>query len=58
MLRGQGKYWPNKTSDDFKNFIISLIISLFISELYNFDPRNYKCKSLSLDKLLILRSRL
>ena len=34
---------------DFKNFIVSLIISQFISKLYNFDPYNNKCKSLSLD---------
>ena len=40
------------------DFIVTLIISLFISKLYNFDPYNNKCKSLSLDKIIISESRL
>ena len=40
------------------DFIVTLIISLFISKLYNFDPCNNKCKSLSLDKIIISESRL
>ena len=43
----------SKRLDNFRNFIVSLIISLFISKLYNFDRYNKKCKSLSLDNFLI-----
>ena len=62
IWRGQGKNNTGKRKglskrlDDFKNFIVSLIISLFIWKLYNFDPYNNKCKNLSLDKILILGS--
>ena len=63
MLRGREKCWPKrrhfKRLDDFKNVIVSLIISpLCSSKLYNFDPYNNKCKSFSLDKLHISGSRL
>ena len=44
MLRRQEKYWLRKRSfktlDNFSYFIVSLIISLFILKLYNFDPYN------------------
>ena len=45
----------SKRLDDFKNFIVGLIISLF---RYSFDLYNNKCKSLSLDKFLMLGSTL
>ena len=48
----------SKRLDDFKNVIVSLIISLFASKLYDFDPYNNMRKILSLDKILVLRSRL
>ena len=47
----------SKCLDNFKNFVVSLIVSLFISKVYNFDTYNNKCKILSLGKFLILRSR-
>lgn len=57
ILREQGeKYWSKKSLskrlNDFKNFIFSIIISLFFSKLFNFDPFKNKCESLSLDKSL------
>ena len=69
MLRGRGNTGQrrgiSKRLDNFRNFIVSLIISVFISKLYNFDPynnnnnnNNNKCKSLSLDNFFILGSRL
>ena len=48
----------SKLLDNFRNFTVSLIISFFISKLYNFGPYNNECKSLLLDKLIILGSRL
>ena len=62
ICRGQGKNNTgqrkdlSKRLDNSKNFIVSLMISLFIWKLYNFDPYNNKCKSLSLDKIFILGS--
>ena len=57
-LKGEGntvrRRGISKRLVDFKSFIVSLIVSLFISKLYNFDPYNTKCKSLSLDKFLVL----
>ena len=40
MLRGKGRYFRglSKRLDDFRNFLVCLFISLFISKLYNFDP--------------------
>ena len=60
MLRGKGRYFRglSKRLDDFRNFLVSLIISLFVSKLYNFDPYIIKCKSLSFNTFLILGSRL
>ena len=61
-LRGQGKNTVrriglSKRSDNFKNLTGSLIISLFILKLDDFDTYN-NCKLLSLDKFLTVGSRL
>ena len=42
----------SKLLDDFKNVIVGLIISVFISKLYYSDRYNNECKSLLLDKFL------
>ena len=62
-LRGQGKNTVrriglSKRSDNFKNLTGSLIISLFILKLDDFNTYNNKCKLLSLDKFLTVGSRL
>ena len=54
---GQRRGLP-KRLDNFRNFIVSLIISLFISKPYKFDPYNNKSKRLPLDNFLMLGSRL
>ena len=43
----------SKCLDDFKKSIVTSIIYLLISKLYNSDPYNNKCKSLSVGKFLI-----
>ena len=58
ILRRQGKNIGQRRGllkhlDIFRNFIVDLIISLFISKLYNFDPCNNKGKRLSSDKFFI-----
>ena len=61
VLRGQGnvdqRRGLSKGLHNFKNFVVSLIISLFILKLYNFYQCRNKCKSLSLDKFFILGTR-
>ena len=42
----------SKSLDDFKNIIVGLIISRFISKQYYSDWYNNECESLLLDKFL------